>query len=405
MELALHEKMAELGIESEDTFKNWREHERGYLHGMERAPKLDRLAIEYVKTLKALEVAERKAVESRNQWLATPAQELRNGTFYSNESGRTRRQESSRKHGYESVITLQSAALDYEAKLGIDERWLPEFEEWQEACRSENELEYTRAVDRLEFLVVSRLFELSKLNRAGTGYKMRKHITKALKTRSKAIRNAVKKYNAAAVSIEPPREELDVEDVLDYVFLAQFDLLRDSRGSVMEKDWARPAAREATTMYFKLMRSKEEIRRLNVEARRLNTFVEDSERALNAAVVWLKRYRPVLATQMQKRLDVLASVNQKHRNRLAVLEGKLDFSGEAGAGQVEKSIYRDINSNPPQLPDFNSAETTVSPDAQMGKERDADEEHGSTQDSDSGEDEEDDDEISAGLDILSIVSQ
>lgn len=67
------------------------------------------------------------------------------------------------------MVTLQRAVQDYELKLGIDERWVPEFEEWQEACRSEAEHTYQCAIDHLEGLVVARLFELEKMNRAGTG--------------------------------------------------------------------------------------------------------------------------------------------------------------------------------------------------------------------------------------------
>ncbi|KLO06443.1 hypothetical protein SCHPADRAFT_917527 [Schizopora paradoxa] len=345
LEETLKEKKAELGIEDDDIFRRWANGERAYLRAMEAAPKLDRLAVQYVKTLQELADAERKAEETRIQWCATSADELRSGEFYGQEASRTRRKETTKKHGYETVITLQRAAADFEAKLGIDERWQPDFEEYQDACRSANELDYHYAVDRLEFLVVSRMFELSKLNRAGTGYKMRKHITKALKSRSKAIRTAVKKYNSAAIRLVPPRPELDIDDVLEYVFIAQFDLLRDSRGNVLQQEWARPAAREATSIYYKLLRSKEEIRRLNIEVRRLSTFIDDSERAMAAAVAWLKIHRPPLADQMQRRLDLHRAVNNKQRVRLAELTGKVDFTGLAGVGKSEADGSSDESSD------------------------------------------------------------
>ena len=70
---------------------------------------------------------------------------------------------------------------------------------------------------------------------------MRQHIAKALKARSQAIRVAIKKYNEAAQALHPIHPTLDAKSVLDYVFLAEFDLLRDARNDVREQPWARPA--------------------------------------------------------------------------------------------------------------------------------------------------------------------
>ena len=55
-----------------------------------------------------------------------------------------------------------------EEKLGVKERWTPDRVEWIEADKSLSEKAYRKAVDHLESLVISRLFELSKMNRAGT---------------------------------------------------------------------------------------------------------------------------------------------------------------------------------------------------------------------------------------------
>ncbi|KAF9229996.1 hypothetical protein BU15DRAFT_57705 [Melanogaster broomeanus] len=84
-----------------------------------------------------------------------------------------------------------------EIKLDIPQRWEPEDDAWQNAGHLVANREYRRALDHLESLVVARIFELSKINRAGTGYKMRKHIAKALQTRSAAICTALDHYNAA----------------------------------------------------------------------------------------------------------------------------------------------------------------------------------------------------------------
>ena len=58
---------------------------------------------------------------------------------------------------------------ELERKLNISARWKPGDVEWQSAGQLVANREYQRALDRLEGLVVAQIFELSKMNRAGTG--------------------------------------------------------------------------------------------------------------------------------------------------------------------------------------------------------------------------------------------
>ena len=149
---------------------------------------------------------------------------------------------------------------------------------------------------------------------------MRKHISKALQTRSQAIRTAVDKYNAARARLPEPRpEELSVKQVLDYVFVAEFDLLRDSRCSVQDQPWARPAAREATACFFKLKRSQEEIVRLRVEIARLLVFIEDADAHSREVLAHLADVSPALAVQLRKRVDLQSAQSELHIARLSRL--------------------------------------------------------------------------------------
>ncbi|KAJ6507632.1 hypothetical protein DFH09DRAFT_942845 [Mycena vulgaris] len=95
---------------------------------------------------------------------------------------------------------------------------------------------YQHALDDLEALIVARLMELAKCNLAGTG--MWKHIAKALQVRSKAIKASIKRYNAAARSMIPPRIHVLWDEVVDYTFLADFDLLREGWRDIREEPWA-----------------------------------------------------------------------------------------------------------------------------------------------------------------------
>ncbi|KAG5721405.1 hypothetical protein E4T56_gene12934 [Termitomyces sp. T112] len=97
------------------------------------------------------------------------------------------------------------------------------------------------------------------------GYKLRKHIGKALKVRSQAIRNSLDKYSAAACSLSPPNPELSWDLIVESAFLADFDLLSDTREGVHECPWAAPAAQIMMNKFFKIQHAREEIDYLNVE--------------------------------------------------------------------------------------------------------------------------------------------
>ncbi|KIO08867.1 hypothetical protein M404DRAFT_133623, partial [Pisolithus tinctorius Marx 270] len=114
------------------------------------------------------------------------------------DSSATRQAETVRRHAQENYKKDLKAVQELEGRLEITRRWVPEDEEWQAAARLVANRKYQRALDNVERLVVSRIFELSKMNQSGTGYKLRKHIGKALQTRSAAIRAALSQYNAAA---------------------------------------------------------------------------------------------------------------------------------------------------------------------------------------------------------------
>jgi hypothetical protein len=105
------------------------------------------------------------------------------------------------------------------------------------------------------------------------GYKLCEKIGKALKTRSEAIRTALNQYNAAATKLTPPRPPLSWASVLKAVTVADFDLLRDTRSDIRSLPWTEPSRREATGLYFGIKRAHEEVARLNVEIKRLLTFM------------------------------------------------------------------------------------------------------------------------------------
>jgi hypothetical protein len=123
---------------------------------------------------------------------------------------------------------------------------------------------------------------------------MRKHIAYALKARSRAIRTALNRYNAAVTALVPPRQLLDWEQVVEYSFLSDFDLLRDTRQDICSRPWATLAMDQA----FKLQRAKEEIKRLDIEIRQFATYLRDEDAYLRLKESTIALSNPALANQV-----------------------------------------------------------------------------------------------------------
>lgn len=64
--------------------------------------------------------------------------------------------------------------------------------------------------------------------------------------------------------MSPPCPLLSWDQVIEYAFLADFDLLQDCWQDIQEWAWARPAARLAMDHYFKIEHTRKEIQRLSV---------------------------------------------------------------------------------------------------------------------------------------------
>ncbi|KAK0503746.1 hypothetical protein EDD18DRAFT_1305633 [Armillaria luteobubalina] len=214
-EPALKKSMHDLGVANKKEFDSWLKEEVTYLSGLQREPPEETVEMEYFARLVHYYALER-LMEKRSQEL--------------------------------------ECVQDLEQLLNIspDECWMVGCEKWAENEQQVAMRTYHQRLDRLEGLIVSRIFELTKMNISHTGYKMRKHIGKALQVRSQAIWTALSQYNAAATALKPPRPALQWEHVVEYAFLADFDLLRDVQQDMSQCKWATPAGRKAMDMYFKI---------------------------------------------------------------------------------------------------------------------------------------------------------
>ncbi|KAF7976603.1 hypothetical protein HWV62_6100 [Athelia sp. TMB] len=235
----------------------------------------------------------------------------------------------------EQQLVAIRAVTDLEAKLGITGgRWTVDHPEYIATRQYMQQREYHRALDKIQQLVVQRLFELSKANLSGMGYKLRESIWRALKVRSKAIQHALDRYNTVAPLMKPPAPKLEWSQIMDYVFVSEFELLKYSRShqDITDEPWSRPVYREATSKYFKLLRAHEEIGRVNVEARRLRTAIRDEHMLYEERIIYLRTADALLAAELEARYATRRRVNALHSHKLDRLEALSGFTGIRGAG-------------------------------------------------------------------------
>jgi hypothetical protein len=182
---------------------------------------------------------------------------------------------------------------------------------------------------------------------------MRKHIANALKARSRAIRTALDKYNAAATAMVPSRQLLDWEQVVEYAFLSDFDLLRDTRQDIRSRPWATPAARLAMDQAFKLRRAKEEIKRLDIEIRRFTTYMRDEDVYLRLKESIITLTNPALANQVAIHRMERGRFNVHHTDTLRKIYLLKGFTGtrELGTHFEVANIPDELQLPPPTAAD------------------------------------------------------
>lgn len=164
------------------------------------------------------------------------------------------------------------------------------------------------------------------------GYKLREKISKALRTRSGAIKTALQQYNDAAAMLNPPRDPLTWSTILKAATVADFDLLRDTRTDIRYLPWAEPSRREATTYYFGIKRAREEIVRLNIEITRLLTFMFDTHIDYYRAVQRYIIEDPPLARSLSQQWQYHDRINESVVCKLVQTSQLRGFTGKMFIG-------------------------------------------------------------------------
>ena len=146
----------------------------------------------------------------------------------------------------------------------------------------------------------------------------------------------------------PARPLLSWESVITAVNLSDFDLLKSTRQDIRKLEWAQPANREGMVMYYKIKRAKEEILRLNVEIRRLLTFLYDDHvdhyRAVSANLIT----DPTLAFEVSTRSQYRNNIHEGIVKRLLQTSRLSGFSGCLFLGEREgRDSFLNVDVPPP----------------------------------------------------------
>ncbi|KAG2056750.1 hypothetical protein BDR06DRAFT_981178 [Suillus hirtellus] len=218
---------------------------------------------------------------------------------------------------YTKLQHAEAFTAHIKSQLTIKERWTVGGDEYNKYKDEVLLQKYHVALDELEHLMVMRLFKLSKFSLPGMGYKLWQQIGKALQRCSDAIQNAINKYN----------------DIADYSFLGEFDVLRYSHTDMRELDWAKPTHREGSVKFFKLCHVYEEVEHLNIEVHCLRTAIHDEGAQMSATINKLLDSNPPLGQELQKRWKLHSTVNSVYLFQIDEIEAQPGFSGIRGHGQ------------------------------------------------------------------------
>ncbi|KAJ6631993.1 hypothetical protein B0H10DRAFT_2206396 [Mycena sp. CBHHK59/15] len=251
---ALEETMCTLGMATHNVFETWDAAEKVCLVSLSMEPLEETLQMEYYQKLVNLQGHEVHIQATLK--VLPPA--LPNDATYKAAAKQTHRLEMQWQHTMELHAKSLAAVQDLETTASV----------------LVAKQRYQRTLDRLEGLI---MFELTKMNMSSTGYKLRKHIAKALQSQLKAVKTMLYKYNNATSVLEVPQEPLTWEQVVEYTFLADFDLLCEAQDDIRKEPWALPSGRIAMDQHYKLLHTDEEIQRLKIEILCFVTYMRDEE--------------------------------------------------------------------------------------------------------------------------------
>ncbi|KAJ3926005.1 MAG: hypothetical protein NXY57DRAFT_1116422 [Lentinula lateritia] len=116
--------------------------------------------------------------------------------------------------------------------------------------------------------------------------------------------------------MKPKRQPVDWEEVVEYAFLSEFDILRNTREDIRERPWAVPANCVIITQFFKVIGAEDELSRVHQEIRRLITYMQPEKNELITRERELMPTNPTLALQVRNFRPERGRFYEVHKKRL-----------------------------------------------------------------------------------------
>ena len=145
---------------------------------------------------------------------------------------------------------------------------------------------------------------------------------------------ALNHYNAIAPLMDPPAPHLEWQQLVDYTFISEFELLKHSSSfrDITAEPWAVPGNCEMTMKHFKLIGAHTEIHRCNYEAWQLHTSIQDEQQMYVTHIACVHLSNPDLASEIQWQADTQTQINAYILVQLNAVESLTGFSGVCGCG-------------------------------------------------------------------------
>ncbi|KAF8829597.1 hypothetical protein HHX47_DHR3000651 [Lentinula edodes] len=254
---SLRIQMREAGIKDARVIFQWMEEEAAYLQNLSREAPVETLQMEYYRKLIALRECQAVLKDARLAWLS----------YRPGERDQTSALEHAQRHAQENERKILAYVHALESKLDVHVRWTEGSAQWEEAG-------------------------------------------------ALSIQSAIIEYNTVAAKMKPKRQPVDWEEVVEYTFLSEFDILRDTREDIRECPWAVPANRVIITQFFKVIGAEDELSHVHQEIRRLITYMQREKDELTTRERELMPTNPTLALQVRNFCRERGRFHEVHRKRL-----------------------------------------------------------------------------------------
>lgn len=152
---------------TDEQMDQWSDEERAFFATLGEESEYNTHAVAYVELLQQLRELDTKRNQANTRFVSyAPSTD---SAAYEKDTTRTRRLESERRHARQEHTRVSLEVCELEVKLEIRDRWTPTTPEYITAVQYLQERKYQRALEKLQRLVIQRLFELHKLNVSQTG--------------------------------------------------------------------------------------------------------------------------------------------------------------------------------------------------------------------------------------------